>query len=130
MTIRIQPRDIEIPKGDPFKYDLLEREEPIRVLTSLIASLEGSCVMSIDSSWGNGKTTFLRLWEQYLLDSDFLVIKFSAWETDFASDPLIALSKELLNKFEEFGENRLDEEQKGKNNARAGDSPKLGCPDH
>lgn len=40
MAIRIKPKDIKIPKGDPFKNDGLEREESICVLTSLIAFAE------------------------------------------------------------------------------------------
>ena len=111
MPIRVQPKEIEIPENNPFKYDLLEREEPIKILTNLVGSLEGPCVMSIDSAWGNGKTTFLRLWERYLQDGNRLVVKFSAWETDFATDPLVALSKELLGELVKFGEHLSSEER-------------------
>ena len=52
MGIRIQPREIEIPKADPFKYDLLDRKEPISVLTHIIGSIDGPCVLAVDAPWG------------------------------------------------------------------------------
>ena len=96
MGIRIQPLDIEIPKTDPFKNDLLGRKEPVEVLTHLIGSIEGSCVLTVDAAWGAGKTTFLKMWSQYLRNNDFPIVEFNAWETDFTGDPFIALSGEMI----------------------------------
>ncbi|MCY4586949.1 MAG: P-loop NTPase fold protein [Bryobacterales bacterium] len=95
MGIRIQPKEIEVPQDDPFKYDLLERKEAVEVLTHLVGSLEGPCVLAVDAAWGAGKTTFLRIWQQYLRNQGFPVIEFNAWENDFSGDPLVALSTEL-----------------------------------
>ena len=97
MGIRIQPRDIEVPKDNPFKNDLLGRKESVEVLTHLIGSIEGPCVLAVDAAWGAGKTTFLRMWAQYLRNKDFPVVEFNAWETDFTGDPFIALSGELMS---------------------------------
>lgn len=95
MGIRIQPLDIEIPETDPFKNDLLGRKEPVEVLTHLIGSIEGPCVLAVDAAWGAGKTTFLKMWSQHLRNSRFSAIEFNAWETDFIGDPFITLSGEL-----------------------------------
>ena len=97
MGIRIQPRDIEVPKDNPFKNDLLGRKESVEVLTHLIGSIEGPCVLAVDAVWGAGKTTFLGMWVQYLRNKDFPVVEFNAWETDFTGDPFIALSGELMS---------------------------------
>ena len=97
MAIRFQPRDPDICEGDPFKNDLLNRKESIEVLTSIIGSIEGPCVLAVDAAWGAGKTTFLRMWSQYLRNNGFPVAEFNAWETDFAGDPFIALSSEIAN---------------------------------
>lgn len=102
MGIRIQPKEIEVPEDNPFKHDLLGREKPVEILTHLIGSVEGPCVLAIDAAWGTGKTTFIRMWSQYLRNKNFPVIKFNAWENDFAGDPFVALSAELtdgLNKY-------------------------------
>ena len=78
-----------------FENDLLNRKESIEVLTSIIGSIEGSCVLAVDAPWGTGKSTFLRMWTQYLRNRAFPVVEFNAWETDFSGDPFIALSSEI-----------------------------------
>ena len=95
MSIRIQPREICIPPDNPFENDRLNRQEPAEILTHLLGSLEGPCVLAIDAMWGNGKTTFLRMWTQHLRNQEFPVVEFNAWETDFSGDPFVALSTEL-----------------------------------
>ncbi|WP_419939588.1 KAP family P-loop NTPase fold protein [Candidatus Palauibacter sp.] len=97
MAFQIQPPDIEVPDRNPFQHDLLDRQQSIDALTSVVTSLEGPCVLAIDSAWGTGKTTFLRMWKQHLLNNGFSVIDFNAWETDFTGDPLLALSTDLLD---------------------------------
>ena len=95
MAIRVRPGEIDIPEDDPFANDLLNRRQPAMVLTNIIRSVEGPCTLSIDASWGSGKTTFLRLWAQHLRTLHFTVIEFNAWETDFCSDPFLALSEAI-----------------------------------
>ena len=95
MGIRVQPAELEIPGQDPFTNDLLDRREPVEVLTNLLRSIEGPCVLAVDGAWGAGKTTFLNILSRYLRNHNFPVIEFSAWETDFADDPFLALSQEL-----------------------------------
>ncbi len=93
--MRIQPLEIDVPEDNPFKYDLLGRRETVQVLTSIVRSIEGPCVLSVDAAWGAGKTTFLKIWAQYLHKQKFPVVEFNAWETDFSEEPFIALSTEL-----------------------------------
>ena len=102
MGIRIQPREIEIPKDDPFKNDLLGRKESVEVLTHLLRSIEGPCVLAVDAPWGTGKTTFLDIWTQHLCNSDFPVVRFNAWENDFAGDPFIAIAAELTDGLQHY----------------------------
>ena len=109
MGIRIQPREVEIPQDDPFKYDLLGRRESVEVLTSIIGSVEGPCVLSVDAPWGSGKTTFLKIWTQYLRNRDFPVVSFNAWETDYSADPFVAISSELTSGFRDFTDDSISE---------------------
>ena len=105
MGFRVQPPPIDIPADDPFRSDLLDRREPAEVLTHLLASVEGPCVLAVDADWGNGKTTFLDMWSRHLRKEGFPVVWFNAWETDFSEDPFIALSTELTEGLDEL---RLD----------------------
>ena len=104
MAIRIQPREPDICEDDPFRYDLLNRRESVEVLTSIIGSIEGPCVLAVDAAWGTGKTTFLKMWSQHLTNSGFPVVQFNAWETDFAGDPFVALSSEIADGLEQFAQ--------------------------
>lgn len=103
MKIRIQPPEFEISADDPFEHDLLGRAESIKALTRTIGSIEGPCVMAVDAGWGMGKTTFLRMWAQYLRKKHFPVVEFNAWETDFAQDPFIALTSEIATGLQDLG---------------------------
>lgn len=105
--LQIQPREICVPKGNPFEYDLLNRRESVEILTHLVSSLEGPCVLAVDAAWGNGKTTFLRIWAQYLRNEGFPVVKFNAWETDFSEDPFVALSTELTSGLQEHADQSI-----------------------
>ena len=107
MGIRIQPREIDVPEADPFKNDLLSRQEPAEVLTHLVGSLEGPCVLAVDAAWGAGKTTFLKIWSQHLRNNGFPVVEFNAWETDYAGDPFVALSSELTDGLHKYTDEPL-----------------------
>ncbi len=101
MGIRIQPREIDVPEDNPFKNDLLGRKEPAEVLTHLVSSIEGPCVLAVDAAWGAGKTTFLKIWSQHLRNQGFPVVEFNAWETDHSGAPFVALSSELTEGLQE-----------------------------
>ena len=103
MGFRVQPPPIDIPADDPFRSDLLDRRESAEVLTNILASVEGPCVLAVDAAWGNGKTTFLEMWSRHLHNEGFPVVRFNAWETDFSEDPFIALSTELTEGLDGLG---------------------------
>ena len=109
MPFRIQLPEVSVPRDDPFKNDLLGRRQPIEVLTRLVGSLEGPCVLAIDAPWGTGKTTFLRMWENHLRNEGFAATTFNAWDTDFTGDPLLALSAELLEGIEAHGNTQIED---------------------
>ena len=109
MGIRIQPAVLEIPTEHPFTNDLLGRETPAQVLTQVIRSIDGPCVLSIDGPFGSGKTTFLRLWTQHLNNQDIQVVNLNAWETDYSGDPFLALSQGILAGLENNNDNDIPE---------------------
>ncbi|WP_157784920.1 KAP family P-loop NTPase fold protein [Snodgrassella alvi] len=86
---------IEIDADNPFKNDALDREANITVLTQFITSFEQSIVLCIDGGWGQGKTTFIKMWQQYLKNQHIPTIYFNAWESDYTDDALIALIGEI-----------------------------------
>ena len=82
--------------GHPFSEDKLNREPIAQMLTRLIDNLSNSgAVIALDGEWGVGKTTFVRMWKQSLVDNEYRTLYFNAWESDYIDDPLIALLGEL-----------------------------------
>lgn len=113
VKIRVQPKDLKIPKANPFEHDLLNRKESVQALTNLLRSIESPCVFSIDSGWGSGKTTFLKIWSQYLRNKEFVVIDFNAWESDYSEDPFAALTGELMDGIEKHFDDNKNVNDKG-----------------
>lgn len=91
----LKSRDIEIIEEDPFRYDALGRKESGEALTEFVLSANDSVVVCVDAPWGQGKTTFLRMWEQHLKNNDIPTIYFNAWESDFSDDALVSLIGEI-----------------------------------
>ena len=87
---------IDIPNDDIFKNDKLRRQAYIEDLSALIENLHEPLTLSINGSWGCGKTTFVKMWQAYLQkEKDIKSIYFSAWEDDFSKEPLIAILGEI-----------------------------------
>ena len=76
--------EIDIPQDNPFKNDKLDRETIAHYLTRLIKSSSEPFVLSINSQWGDGKTTFIKMWCQYLINQGHPCIYFNSWEKDFS----------------------------------------------
>jgi len=91
----LKSRDIEIVKDDPYKNDALGRKASGEALTEFVLSANDSVVVCVDAPWGQGKTTFLRMWEQHLKNRDIPTIYFNAWESDFSDDALVCLIGEI-----------------------------------
>lgn len=86
---------IAIPENNPFKNDKLNREPVARMLKNILTKYYKGAVVSLDSPWGTGKTTFIRMFSCLLRQEHFVTLHFNAWESDYADDPLCALLSEL-----------------------------------
>ena len=89
-----------------FEQDIYNRKTIAENLTKIIEAQSSSLVMSIDSAWGTGKTTFVTMWKN-LLDSDenyntkFKTLYFNAWEHDYIKDPLLSIFCEIEEQIKE-----------------------------
>ena len=93
--MRLRIAETEIDKDNPFLHDKLNREQCATVLTQLFNNIEGPFIMSINSPWGTGKTTFLKMFRQHLLNHGFPVIYFNTWESDYHDNPLVTFIGEI-----------------------------------
>ena len=94
---RFKPQDLEVVNGDPFLHDKLNRRQEIENLSHLLVNSKGPLVLSIEAAWGSGKTAFMKMWREHLVNEfpDCISIYFSAWETDFSDDPLFVFLGEV-----------------------------------
>jgi hypothetical protein len=93
--MKLKAPQIEIPIEDPFRSDLLSRRVTAEQLTEILKSSDEPLVLCINAGWGNGKTTFLRMWRVLLNQEGFKTLYFNAWENDHSDDALISLIGEL-----------------------------------
>ena len=93
--MKLKAAPVEIPPDEPFRHDLLERKVCAEQLTELLKSSDDSLVLCISAEWGNGKTTFLKMWRQHLINEEFKTLYFNAWENDYSEDALVSLIGEL-----------------------------------
>ena len=96
MKYHVRPKPPKIPKDNPFENDRLDRRDTAAALTKLVQRIKGPCAISIDAGWGMGKTTFLEMWKASIEKEVGRVILFNAWDNDFANEPFLALSEELM----------------------------------
>jgi hypothetical protein len=94
---------LNIPDEEPFRHDALNRGESVEILTDLISTIEQPFVLAVESPFGMGKTTFLRMWRAYLRQKNLPVLYFNAWETDFTGDPLISFIGEMAGQIDSIG---------------------------
>ena len=93
MNIKVHP--VEIDPADPFSVDCLGRRQEIENLGLLIRNINSPAVLAVDSGWGTGKTTFLKMWAAQLELDGIVSLYFNAWDTDFSTDPLVAFLGEM-----------------------------------
>lgn len=89
MKFRLE--EIEVPEDEPFKNDALKRQPVVEFVRDLIQQLEGPFVLALDSPWGTGKTTVVRMLRASLKQEGIASVYFNAWKEDYVSDPLIPM---------------------------------------
>src|SRR6478735_9610574 len=93
--MKLKHTDLEIPDIDPFKNCRLDRRKYGEILSDIIEVQSDGFVLAIDSIWGTGKTTFVKMWRQLLENREYKTLYFNAWVNDFDTNPLVAILSEL-----------------------------------
>ncbi len=87
----------------PFAENLLQIME--KGIDSSIGDVgeKGSYTISLNAEFGNGKTTFLKMFEHFINEekSNYVVVFTNAWESDFYGEPVIAILSEFVNWLEQ-----------------------------
>lgn len=88
-------KKFEVDEDNIFENDKLGRKKDVENFSLLLRNISAPIVLSVNAPWGTGKTAFLKMLHAHIESTGSSAIYFSAWETDFASDPLLAFLGEM-----------------------------------
>lgn len=94
----------EVNYGNGFSQDndIFTRKKLSQQFESIIRNSDDpSLVLALDDDWGNGKTTFLKLWENEIItNGEFEVVYFDAFKNDYQEDAFLALASAIYPKID------------------------------
>ena len=98
MKLFVPPLELTSLEGFTDEKDIFKRKDFGEKLTHLIKSTDDEWVLAIDAPWGEGKTTFIKMWKASLQqDNDMLCVLFDAFEHDYQQDPFLAIAREIYD---------------------------------
>ena len=99
------------------KNDIFQRKEFGDKLKNLVKNSDSAITIGLDSRWGNGKTTFIKMWQGHIKD-DMKSIYFDAFANDYQKDTFLALITEIYELIKEEKE-KEEFKKKAKNVIKA-----------
>jgi len=97
--MKLTPTPIEIEEFEGFtpEKDIFQRKQYAEQLTNIVSNVNDELVVAIDAPWGEGKSTFVRMWRGLLKQNSIESIYFDAYKNDFIEDPFLALIGEIYS---------------------------------
>lgn len=94
----LTPYEPAIDPQNPYKEDKCGFKSFGDVLTNVLSSSTEGTVVAVDAPWGEGKSTFAKMWTADLKKEKKLsnVIVFDAFRHDGHTDPFVPLAAEIL----------------------------------
>lgn len=90
-----------IEDSDAFSEDLLNRKEYGQSLLNLVLQSSDELVISLDGKWGEGKSTFVKMWQCMLSESEVPSIYIDAYKNDYLDDVFMSMASAILCFIEE-----------------------------
>lgn len=100
MKLIVPPIDISDDDGFSSDVDIFNRKPFGEALLHLIQNTEDELVLVLDAPWGEGKSTFIRMWQGLLKEKDVPHVYFDAFENDYQQDPFLAISSQIYSLIE------------------------------
>ncbi len=95
--MRIVTPPLVVEKNDGFRNDLLDRKSYGEALLNLIVRSRDELVISLDGKWGEGKTTFVKMWQGLLSEANVPNIYIDAFSNDYFDDAFISIASAITN---------------------------------
>ena len=95
--MRLVTPPLIVKENDSFKNDALDRKTYGDALLSLVVRSKDELVISLDGKWGEGKTTFVKMWQGLLSEKDIPNIYIDAFSNDYLDDAFISVVSAITN---------------------------------
>lgn len=94
MKLKLSVPPLEVTDTEGFsENDMFSQKGFANQLTNIIKNADDELVIGLDSKWGEGKTTFVKMWQGMLLHEENIeCIYFDAFKNDYVEDPFLALA--------------------------------------
>lgn len=99
--MKLRPPTPDIDKTKPFDGALFGRKEFADSLTRLLQKTTDSPVILVNAPWGGGKTFFAKRWQASLETAQIKTIYFDAYSADYADDPFVSFTGEIVRLIDE-----------------------------
>ena len=99
--MKIVTPPIIVNENESFEQDVLGRSDFGQSLLNLISQSNDELVISLDGKWGEGKTTFVKMWQGMLTQSHIPNIYIDAFANDYIDDAFIAVASAITTYIEE-----------------------------
>jgi len=94
-----------VEENDGFKNDVLDRKSYGDALLNLVQRSGDELVISLDGKWGEGKTTFVKMWRGLLSESSIPSLYIDTFANDYVNDPFISVASSIIAYMKEREEN-------------------------
>ncbi|MFC1360248.1 MAG: hypothetical protein G8D90_12210, partial [gamma proteobacterium symbiont of Clathrolucina costata] len=108
--MRIVTPPLIVDEGDSFTKDALDRRGYGEALLNLVVSSSDALVISLDGKWGEGKTTFVKMWQGLLSESNIPNLYIDAFANDYIDDAFITVASAITN----YAENNIIKDHREK----------------
>lgn len=108
--MRIVTPPLIVEKKDSFTKDALDRRVYGEALRNLVTSSSDALVISLDGKWGEGKTTFVKMWQGLLSESNIPNLYIDAFANDYVDDAFITVVSAITN----YAENNIIKDRREK----------------
>jgi energy-coupling factor transporter ATP-binding protein EcfA2 len=79
-----------VEESDGFRNDALQRQQFGEALSNLVIRSTDELVISLDGKWGEGKTTFVKMWQGLLNERGVPSIYIDAFQNDYTEPPRVS----------------------------------------
>ncbi len=95
--MRLVTPSLLVENSDGFRNDILQRQQFGDALSNLVTRSTDELVISLDGKWGEGKTTFVKMWQGLLKEKGIPSIYIDAFQNDYTEDAFISIASAITS---------------------------------